>query len=383
MNATTTATPAWLSSLEDPVRAEILGHGAPNLDVIIMTRRQRVLKALSHQPTDGVPYSLSFTMPAWRRMADFYGDEGFHEKIGEHLARVSVVGSAWGRCDAEGFFTDDFGTKWDRRVESNVGLPIPSLNPRNIDTYPWPDPAKPGRFDELARTRREKPEVFLLMCIECSLFERAWALTGFEQFLMDMVTEPQFAGEVLDLVLEFNLKLIEAGLRACPDVDGVLFGDDFGAQNGLLLSPETWRELIFPRLARQYAAVKDRGKKLIVHSCGKIDELLDDFCRLGVDCLNPLQPEAMDVYTVKARYGERLAFYGGIGTQQLLSRSSPTEVRDELARILERLGHGGGFIASPGLPITGDLPPENVHAMIEILRNQVILEERPQRVNIR
>jgi uroporphyrinogen decarboxylase len=336
-----------------------------------ITRRERVLAALSHQRGDGTPYSVSFTPPAWRRMADCYGDERFHEKIGEHLARVSVVGSGWGQRDAEGFFTDDFGTRWDRRIESSVGLPLPSLDRRSIDAYPWPDPAKSGRFDELARVRREQPDIFLLLCIECSLFERAWALVGFEQFLMDLAAEPRFAGDVLDRILDFNLGLVAAGLDACPDVDGVLFGDDFGAQNGLLVGPELWHKTIAPRLARQYAAVKERGKKLFVHSCGKIDALIDDFCRMGVDCLNPLQPEAMNVYDLKDRYGERLAFYGGIGTQQLLSRSSPAGVREELGRILERLGRDGGYIASPGLPITGDLPAENVHAMIEVFNAQI------------
>ncbi|HOX08660.1 MAG TPA: uroporphyrinogen decarboxylase family protein, partial [Planctomycetota bacterium] len=130
------------------------------------------------------------------------------------------------------------------------------------------------------------------------------------------------------------------------------------------------RELLKPRLARQYAAVRERGKKVFIHSCGKVDEIFDDLVEIGLDCFNPFQPEVIDVFATKERYRGRLAFYGGISTQQLLPYGSPNEVREKVAELIERLGKSGGYIASPAHAIPGDAPAENIHAMIEVLKGQ-------------
>jgi len=335
-----------------------------------MTPRQRVCQALAHRPVEVVPYNVGFTVPARRKMAEFYGDPRFEEKIGNHLAPVPVVRVEFGIRGAEGRYLDEFGTRWDRRIDLDIGIPEPMLTPENLDRFEWPDPRSPGRFDELCRLRRERPDLFVLLTLDFSLFERAWALCGMEDFLMAMAADPGFAGAVLDRVLEFNLALVEAGLAACPDVDGVFFGDDFGTQQGLMMGPALWRELLAPRLARQYAAASGRGKKVFIHSCGKVDEIFDDLVEMGVNCFNPFQPEVMDVFEMKRRYRGRLAFYGGISTQQLLPYGSPGEVREKTAELLERLGKEGGYIASPAHATPGDVPAENIHAMLEVLQGQ-------------
>jgi len=171
-------------------------------------------------------------------------------------------------------------------------------------------------------------------------------------------------------VLEFNLEVIRLGLQACPDLDGVIFGDDFGTQTGVMMGPALWREMLAPRLARQYAAVRERGRKVFIHSCGKVDELFEDLVDMGLDCFNPFQPEVMDVFELKKRFAGRLAFYGGISTQQLLPYGTPEEVREKVAELLERLGREGGYIAAPAHAVPGDAPAENLHAMIEVLKEQ-------------
>jgi uroporphyrinogen decarboxylase len=332
--------------------------------------RGRVIAALAHRPPGIVPYHLKFTAPARRTMADFYGDADFERRLGNHLAFVPAIRVEFGRRDADGFYTDEYGTRWDRRMDEDLGVPQPLLTPENLDGFRWPDPDQPGRFDRLRQTRREEPDKFLLMSLNLSLFERSWALAGMEDFLAAMLADPGFAGAVLDRVLEFNLGLIRAGLRACPDLDGVYFGDDFGTQLGLMMGPDLWRELLAPRLARQYAAVRERGKKVFIHCCGKVDEIFEDLVQLGLDCFNPFQPEVMDVFALKERFRGRLAFYGGISTQRLLPYGSPGEVRERVAELLERLGRSGGYIASPAHAIPGDAPAENIHAMIETLKGQ-------------
>ena len=335
-----------------------------------MTPRQRVAAALEHRATDFVPYQVNLTVPARERLAAFYGDPGFEAGIGNHLAGVSVIRIEYGVRDAEGFYTDEFGVRWDRRADRDIGMPRPVLDAGSLSSFEMPDPAAPGRFEGLVRARAEAPDRFLLMAVDFSLFERSWTLAGMEEFLVAMAADKPFAGRLLDRVLEFNLEVIRLGLEACPDLDGVIFGDDFGTQTGVMMGPALWRQMLAPRLARQYAAVAGRGKKVFIHSCGKVDELFDDLVEMGLDCFNPFQPEVMDVFTLKKRFAGRLAFYGGISTQQLLPYGSPQEVREKVAELLEKLGAAGGYIAAPAHAVPGDAPAENLNAMIEVLRGQ-------------
>jgi uroporphyrinogen decarboxylase len=335
-----------------------------------MNCRERVALALEHRPVDLVPYNVGLTFPARRKMAEFYGDPDFEAKLGNHLAGVSVIRIEYGKRDGAGCYTDEYGTRWNRQIDEDIGNPVASLTPENLDKFRWPDPEAAGRFDRLRQVRRERPDRFVLMCLDFSLFERAWVLCGMENFLTAMLADQGFAAAVLDRILDFNVRVIRAGLSACPDVDAVMFGDDFGTQLGLMMGPALWRELLAPRLARQYAAARERGKKVFIHSCGKVDEVFDDLVAIGLDCFNPFQPEVMDVFALKERYRGKLAFYGGISTQQLLPYGSPAEVREKVAELLERLGRSGGYIASPAHAIPGDAPAENIHAMIEVLKGQ-------------
>ncbi len=335
-----------------------------------MTPRERVYAALDHRPTDIVPYQVNLTVPAREALAEFYGDPGFEAGIGNHLASASVIRIEYGVTDEKGYYTDEFGVTWDRRADRDIGMPHPALDAGSLSSFGMPDPAAPGRFDGLVRLRAEEPDRFLLMAVDFSLFERCWTLAGMDTFLMAMVADKPFAEALLDRVLEFNLEVIRLGLAACPEVDAVIFGDDFGAQTGVMMGPALWREMLAPRLAKQYAAVREGGKKVFIHSCGKVDELFDDLVEMGLDCFNPFQPEVMDVFELKERFAGRLAFYGGISTQQLLPYGSPEEVEEKVAELLTRLGAAGGYIAAPAHAVPGDAPPENLHAMIEVLKGQ-------------
>ena len=119
-----------------------------------------------------------------------------------------------------------------------------------------------------------------------------------------------------------------------------------------------------------YAAVKSRGKRVFIHSCGKVDELFPDLIECGLDVFNPFQPEVIDVYDAKRRYGDRLSFYGGISTQKTLPYGTTAQVREEVRRLLDRVGKDGGYIAAPAHDVPRDAMAENVAAMIEVLKSQ-------------
>jgi uroporphyrinogen decarboxylase len=266
-------------------------------------------------------------------------------------------------------YEDEFGLVWDRTVDADIGIPRPFVTPENLDGIRWPDPRRAGRFDELGENIRRYPERFHVMSLDFSLYERAWGLRGLENMYLDMVQRPDFTEALLDRVLDFNLKVIEAGLEACPEVDAVYFGDDFGSQTGVPIGVERWRCLLKPRLAKQYRAVRSAGKLVSIHSCGKVDEILDDLVEIGVNLFNPFQPEVTDVPEVFRAYRGRLAFWGGISTQKLLPYASVEEVERQIDTLLE-MGKDGGYVIAPAHATPGDAKAENMQAMLRRILDQ-------------
>ena len=334
-----------------------------------MTNRERVLSALRHKQPDKVPYEIGFTQKMHRRMAEFYGDPDFASRLGNCLLVLSCeLPGAW-REVAPDVWEDEFGVRWNRSVDKDIGVVCNrAVTPDNLEEYEFRDPDDPGRYAAYPDTLAAHGDGFAVVNLGFSLFERAWTLTGMENLLMAMVAEKDFAHDLLDRILQFNLKAIG---NACSfDIDAMMFGDDWGQQRGLIMGPGLWREFIKPRVRQMYQAVKASGKWVFIHSCGKVDEVFPDLIECGLDAFNPFQPEAMDVFEMKRRYGQALTFYGGISTQRLLPYGTVQQVRDEVRRLLDRIGQGGGYIAAPAHAIPGDARPENVAAMIEVLREQ-------------
>jgi uroporphyrinogen decarboxylase len=151
-------------------------------------------------------------------------------------------------------------------------------------------------------------------------------------------------------------------------VDGGYFGDDYGAQKGMLFSPRTWRSLFKPRLRRMFAVFREAGLPVILHSDGDIAQILPDLVEIGLTTLNPVQPEVLDIRWLKQTFGDQLAFYGGISTQTVLPFGTPADVRiaAETARRL-LAGDGTGLLLAPSHRMTADIPVKNVVAMLEFM----------------
>ena len=119
-----------------------------------------------------------------------------------------------------------------------------------------------------------------------------------------------------------------------------------------------------------YQAVKKKDKYVFIHSCGKVDEIFPDLIECGVDLFNPFQPEVIDVFEMKRRYGKSLSFFGGISVQKTLPFGTVSDIKKEVKDLLEKIGVEGGYVASPSHAIPPDAKPENIAAMIDILQNQ-------------
>lgn len=333
-----------------------------------MNRRERVISALEHKETYPVPFSLDFTQQEKARVASYLGDEHFAEKINNHISSTYYDGHL--HEISPGFWQDDFGVVWNRTgadkdigVVDHIILTEPSLS-----NYRFPDldPDQIHREYQALMDRRD--DTFKLGSIGFSLFERAWTLRGMENLLMDMVLEPDFVDELLQAILTYHLKVIDIALQY--DIDGFHFGDDWGQQKGLIMGPSYWRRFIKPVLAVMYDRVKQKNKYISQHSCGDIHEILPDLIDIGLDVYQTVQPEIYDLRTLKRDFGRHLTFWGGISTQRLLPFGTPEEVRRVTRETIKIMGKGGGYIAAPTHAIPGDVPPENVIALLQVLHHQ-------------
>ena len=335
-----------------------------------MTNRQRVLASLTHKQPDIVPYDIQFTQKMHAKMADYYGDPDFASKLGNCFTWVRPYpGDARFIEVHPNIWQDEFGVLWDRSIDKDIGVVCNRLvTPDNVNTFPFPDPDDPTRHAKIDQAVKSATDGVILVSLGFSLFERAWTLTGMENLLMAMIADRKFTNALFDRILQFNLSIIE---HACSrNIDIFRFGDDWGHQRGLLTGPALWREFIKPRFAQMCRLVKSKGKFTMLHCCGKVDELFPDMIESGLDIFNPFQPEVMDVFEMKKRFGNQLCFYGGISIQKTLPFGTPDQVRAEVKKLLEHVGKDGGYIASPSHDIPPDAKPENVAAMIDVLQNQ-------------
>jgi uroporphyrinogen decarboxylase len=265
-------------------------------------------------------------------------------------------------------FRDFFGAVWDRSVDKDIGIVEKYVLPEpTLAGYEFPDPLDRRFFENIPELLSEYGDCFRVFKIGFSLYERAWAMRGMENLMMDFLDHPDFVHELLQRIADYNIAQITEALKY--DIDAVYFGDDWGQQRGLQMGPRLWAEFIRPELKRMYSVVRDAGKYVTIHSCGKVDELFDDLIEIGLNCFNPFQPEVMDVFDLMKRYKGRLAFHGGLSTQRTLPYGSVEDVKKATIKLLEA-GKDGGYIFAPAHAVEGDVPLENMLAFIEVLHTQ-------------
>jgi uroporphyrinogen decarboxylase len=334
-----------------------------------MTPRERVIASLEYRQPDVTPYHVTFTAPARRKMIEYYADPGFESRLENCLVLVDTALPMRDVPGRPGIVEDEFGVQWDRSIDTDIGSVCNTrITPQTFREYTFPDPQDPARFVQFPIALRQQGERFIVASLGFSLFERAWTLAGMENVLVAMIDDKAFVNELLDAILEHVLSVTRTALSF--DIDGMRFGDDWGHQRGLIMGPSLWREFIKPRIRKLYGLVKSRGKRVFIHSCGKIDELFPDLIECGVDVFNPFQPEVLDVERIKERYGGQMSFFGGISTQRTLPYASAAEVKEEVTRLIQRIGKGGGYIAAPAHDIPKDARAENIAAMLETLGRQ-------------
>ena len=250
-----------------------------------------------------------------------------------------------------------------------VECPLTGANSVNdIESYNFPDPYAPGRFD-IAKEQIKKfgSEYFVIGDCELSIFELAWHLTGMENYMMAMAMQEKWLEALNDKVeywtTHLALQMVKAG------VDAIWFGEDLGSQTSTLISPDMWRQSFKPRYVRMIELLRKENPDLIIimHSDGAVAPLLDDFIEMGIEVYNPVQPNVpgSDPRELKNKYGDSIAFFGGIDQQQLLPEGDADRIREEIKYRCEVLGENGGYLLAPAHIIQADVTGQTVKVMIE------------------
>lgn len=332
--------------------------------------RQWIRRTLAHEPGLPVPYNFIFTPPARRKLERHFGTTALEDTLNAPLRFRGLKSIKPLYADPVQFgptVTDEFGVVWTTNPFDR-GAPIgPSLPEPDLSLYAFPDPDRAYRFEELRPWLETNREHFTFVWVG-DLWERATFMRGMEPLLLDVALNRRFVESLLEGIAAYILRTMEILFERFR-FDGVAVSDDYGAQRGLLISPADWRRLVKPHLARIYGLAKRHGRTVFHHSCGNIVPIIGDMVEVGLDVLHPVQPEAMDGLALKREFGRDLSFCGGLGTQKLLPRGTPAEVRREVRRLKREMGRDGGYILEPGITVQDDVPLENMLAMIEEARS--------------
>jgi len=307
-----------------------------------------------------------------QRLDAYYGDTTWRRRFLPYLVGVGAVDTDLKIYLDDAHTQDGYGGVWriDQRPWHLEQVPLPEAEWGN---YVFPTAEgflRPDWKQQALKTIAATPESFHIGHLGWGLFERSWNLRGFENALMDTIAEPDFYAEVLDKLTELYLQFVAYTVDL--PIDGILFGDDWGDQRGVIIGAERWRKFLKPRWARIYDAVHAQGKVVMSHSCGSVAEIIPDLIEIGLDVLESVQPEAagMNPYALKRQWGDKITFWGSLGSQSLIPFGTPAQLTQEIQRLVSEMGEGGGYIMSPAKPLQPETPTENAVAILEAFTGQ-------------
>ena len=377
-----------------------------------MNSRERVLAALNHQEPDRVPFDMGGTVitgihyKAYLALRDYLGLPKREPKIIDMIQQLALVeDDVMARLNVDmknisprssasfnivveemGEYTrffDEFQIGWRMPKEGGwyydmYDHPLKGeVTAADIDAYRFPDARDPVRFAGLReaaiRVANEEQRAVVFGNISAGIFELYTWLRGYKAAYTEWAESPKMASHLMGRILEMQMAYWEKALPILGDViDVAQCADDVAGQNGMLISPRSYRKLLKPLHKELFDYIHAHTKaKIFFHSCGAVRAIIPDLIEVGVDILNPVQVSAtgMDSAELKREYGKDITFWGGgVDTQRVFGTGTPQEVREEVKRRVTDLMPGGGFIFNTVHNIQGNVPPENIMAMWETLQ---------------
>lgn len=353
-----------------------------------MKPRTRVLTALAHREPDRVPLGGAFKPEVLPRYVEYFGLPASSTVDTEQVDRVRErFGIDTRTIDMDpptgfqargtqrkpnsrdyGWYLVDIDEFGIGREWSSTGVhwhfTCHPLQHVALDEFAFPDIDAPGRWERARRdVRRYRGDYLVWGGAGVGLYEQAWYLRGFRRFIRDLYTNPSYVDRLLDRLLAWK---IERGKRCIElGAEVATFGDDLGNNLGLTITPAQFRRFFKPRYKKMFDAFRKQGAAYIdFHSDGKIDAIIPDLLEVGVDIINPVQPDCMDLPELKRRYGAQLCFHGCISVQETMPFGTRDDVETEVITRIRTMGPGGGLILSPRL-VQVDVPVANLVAFYD------------------
>lgn len=359
-----------------------------------MNSRERVLKAYHFM--EGLPDRVPVQFDLCKQHIEYFSNEyGIPVDITDNIfedvtwrisanelrtkmgSDVVIVGASTPRgwkpdVQADGTWLNEYQMKM-RQGEiyvDVVGFPLADVEEvEEVEAYKFPDPSALGRYDKAeADIAKFKDDYLIIGNIEVTIFSLAQMLLGMEKFLCDLQMEEEYVIRLMERCTEFQtqvgLELIKRG------VDIIWASDDLGTQNGLLISPELFRNHVKPLFMKMNQAFKAANPDIIIafHCDGAVRPLLEDFVEVGFDIFNPVQPgvPGHGPQDLKDAIGGKLGFWGAIDQQNVLPRASDAVLEEDIKEKIRILGAGGGYMIAPAHIIQADVSPERVKTFIKM-----------------
>ncbi len=334
-----------------------------------MTHKERLLAAVEHKPTDRTPIWLGCPHgDAEPGLFEHFGVDsafGLQEAIDDDMR---WIGPRWNH--PEGLpMLDPYGGK-PKQSHNQPGIFADCEDVSEVEKVYWPDPKYIDVEDLKERIAPWKDEYAIFTGIWAPFFHNVGDYFGMDNYFVKMYTNPDVVEAVTEHIVDFyvgaNERIFEA---VAEDADFCFFGNDFGTQLNIFVSPEQFRKFILPSFRRITDQAHRFGLKVALHSCGSIYRVIPDLIDAGVEALHPIQAKAanMDAETLQREFGDDLCFIGGVDTQAILNHGTPEDVRAEVRRVVDVFQNG--IVISPSHEaILPDVPPANVEAMFDEAR---------------
>jgi uroporphyrinogen decarboxylase len=357
-----------------------------------MNSKERFQAALNHNKPDRVPVDYLATAEVTENLKKYFGISTERELLDTlnadfyYLSFRDISQNESGLPFYKGpklYFAGNervcpLGVRFHRKVfrdkfgaDEAISGPFENISStREILDHPWP---KPDWFDlePLIKESEDFSDKVIIGGFWSALFSHCFRMYGYQNFLMDMLMKPDNIRTLIDRTTEFYLEMNERMFSTMKGKMDIFFlGSDFGSQQGLLFSEETWMDLYYNNYKKLIDHAHSHGLKVMFHSCGSVSPLIPHFIKLGVDILDPVQITAanMEPQWLKDRFGKDIGFHGAIDTQHALPNLSAEEIIEYTLNTIRILGKNGGYILAPCNNIQNDTPMENIEALYQALK---------------
>ena len=330
-----------------------------------MNSRERVFAALQGKESDRVPKLEWLIDPSVIRQINPLWS--YMDLIDNSIEDVAVaLEDTRTRKINEYTEIDEWGTVrcW-TAASGDVSFPIqPSIQSKgDLQNFLPPDPLASYRFDTLKRLVKKFQHHKAICFFAHDAWEYPAAIRGEANLLMDFLLDPDFAKEVINMTVDYQVSLIEHAIELGAEI--IATGDDYCSTRGPVMSPKHFEEFILPGLQRVVETAKKHGAFFVKHTDGNVWPILDLIVDTGIDAFNPIQPDVMDIREVKKRYGDRIALIGNIDCGDLLCHASPSQVEDVVRQTIQDAGFGGGYIISSSNSVHAGVKADNYLAMLK------------------